>query len=344
MSISFLFSYPYIIGTIPILILLSFIVSYIILLILGLICYLRAMCHFKRKDKNYSGKHILIFGGSSGVGQALAYRLSRQGVYLSLASRSEAKLRSTQEQCLSINSNTKCDYYICDVTKEEDVKITLKQCINKNGYPSLIVNSAGIAHPGFIEEIEYEQYERDMNLNYFGALRVIKEAKILYDIEDKKDNVDIVCIGSVLGLIGSIGYSAYAPTKFAMKGLLDSLRFEFLGTKISLHYFAPSNMDTPGLAIENKNKPKLVSDMENNVQTVTGDYAAHTLLCNMDKYVITTEADLELLKTSTHFMGKHSLLDMMLAPFAALAVSFTRKGIEGNIMKNIRNKKDSLLY
>ena len=344
MSISFLFSYPYLIGTIPIIILLSLITSYIIILLLGLICYLRSMCHFKRKDKNYTGKHILIFGGSSGVGQALAFRLARQGVYLSIASRSEAKLKTTQEQCQSINSNTKCDYYICDVTKVDDVKNTLKQSINKNGFPSLIVNSAGIAHPGFIEEIDYSQYERDMNLNYFGALRVIKETKMLYDIEDKKENVDIVCIGSALGLIGSIGYSAYAPTKFAMKGLLDSLRFEFLGTKINLHYFAPSNMDTPGLAIENQNKPKLVSDMENNAQTVTGDYAAHTLLCNMDKYVITTEADLELLKTATHFMSGHSLLDLLVAPLAAIAICFIRKGIEGNIMKNIRQKKDSLLY
>ena len=98
MSISFLFSYPYLIGTIPIIILLSLITSYIIILILGLICYLRSMCHFKRKDKNYTGKHILIFGGSSGVGQALAFRLARQGVYLSIASRSEAKLKTTQDR------------------------------------------------------------------------------------------------------------------------------------------------------------------------------------------------------------------------------------------------------
>lgn len=334
------FSFPWIFITILLITSFLIISSYLVFVILGGICYLLTFLHFQRKDKNYSGKHILIFGASSGVGEALAYRLSKQGVNLSIAARSENKLKSVQDKCLNNNKNTKCDYYVCDVTKTDNVRSTIQKSIKAFGFPSLIINCAGIAHPGFIEDINYEQYEKDMNLNYFGALRILRESKLMYNLSDKKEKVDIVCVGSALGLIGSIGYSAYSPTKYAVKGLIDSLRFEFIGTKISLHYFAPSNMDTPGFIIENQNKPKIVRDVEDNVQTISADYAAHTLLCNMDKYIITTEPDLELLKNGPHFMGEHFLLDVLLSPLASLAVIFYRKSIERNIQRTQKDKLD----
>ena len=144
-----------------------------------------------------------------------------------------------------------------------------------------------------------ETYIKDMNLNYFGNLKLLKEIINQYKIKKdiiKDDKIDIACVGSCLGIIGSIGYTTYCPTKYALKGLLDSLRFELLGTKINLHYYGPSNMETPGLIEENKNKPKIVSDMESNAKSISADEGAHILLANLDKYMITSEPDLELLK------------------------------------------------
>jgi len=157
-------------------------------------------------------------------------------------------------------------------------------------------------------------------------------------------DIDIVCVGSVLGIIGSIGYTCYSPTKYALKGLLDSLLFEFEKTNIKLHYYAPSNIDTPGLKIENENKPYLVKQMENIVKTSTGDEAAHFLLCNMEKYLITSEPDLEILKNGTSYMNKHNLIDIFMSFFSAVAVSYTRYGIVNNIRfymeKNEKEKMD----
>ena len=74
-----------------------------------------------------------------------------------------------------------------------------------------------------------------MELNYFGNLKLLREIINQYKVkkDNIKDNIDIVCVGSCLGIIGSIGYTTYCPTKYALKGLLDSLRFELLGTKIN---------------------------------------------------------------------------------------------------------------
>ncbi len=313
--------------------------SIIILLLTSVIFYLYTYFYFKRKKIPYENSHILIFGGSSGLGESIAILLSKKGNNISIASRSEKKLKETKEKILKQNPNSKCEYFICDMTITENIKETLINSIKKFGYPKLIINSVGISHPGFIEEISYEQYEKDMNLNYFSSLKMMKEFKKIYDEKKPKEKIDIVFVGSVLGLIGSIGYSCYCPTKYALKGLIDSLRFEFLNENINFHYYAPSNMDTPGLKIENENKPLIVSQMENNVKTISSEDAAYYLLCNLDKYVITTEPDLELLKNSCCFMGGHSFLDFFLVPIAVVGVFFSRLGIEKNIRVNYENKK-----
>ena len=302
--------------------------------------YLMIKFYFFRKVKNLKNKHILILGASSGLGEALCYKIiSQEGVKLSIASRREQELKKVQKKCNEINSKSSCDYYIVDITKESSIKNYIEKSITKFGFPSLIINCAGIAHPGFITELNFETYTSDMNLNYFGNLKLLKEIIEQYKINENKINddiIDIICVGSCLGIIGSIGYSAYCPTKFALKGLLDSLKFELINTKIKLHYYGPSNMLTPGLVQENKTKPKVISDMENNVKNITAEEAADVLLCNLDKYMITSEPDLELLKLSSYYMNENHFIDLLLMPVAILGVIFSRKSIENNIKKNYK--------
>ena len=302
--------------------------------------YLMIKFYFFRKVKNLKNKHILILGASSGLGEALCYKIiSQEGVKLSIASRREQELKKVQKKCNEINSKSSCDYYIVDITKESSIKNYIEKSITKFGFPSLIINCAGIAHPGFITELNFETYTSDMNLNYFGNLKLLKEIIEQYKINENKINddiIDIICVGSCLGIIGSVGYSAYCPTKFALKGLLDSLKFELINTKIKLHYYGPSNMLTPGLVQENKTKPKVVSDMENNVKNITAEEAADVLLCNLDKYMITSEPDLELLKLSSYYMNENHFIDLLLMPVAILGVIFSRKSIENNIKKNYK--------
>ena len=302
--------------------------------------YLMIKFYFFRKVKNLKNKHILILGASSGLGEALCYKIiSQEGVKLSIASRREQELKKVQKKCNEINSKSSCDYYIVDITKESSIKNYIEKSITKFGFPSLIINCAGIAHPGFITELNFETYTSDMNLNYFGNLKLLKEIIEQYKINENKINddiIDIICVGSCLGIIGSIGYSAYCPTKFALKGLLDSLKFELINTKIKLHYYGPSNMLTPGLVQENKTKPKVVSDMENNVKNITAEEAADVLLCNLYKYMITSEPDLELLKLSSYYMNENHFIDLLLMPVAILGVIFSRKSIENNIKKNYK--------
>ena len=308
-------------------------------LIISLFAYIFLIIkfYFFRKEKNFKNKHIIILGASSGLGEALSFRLIKQNIKLSIASRREQELKNVKKKCNELNNKSTCDYYIVDITKESDIKNLFEKSIKKNGFPSLIINCAGIAHPGFINELKMDTYKSDMDLNYFGNLKLLREIINQYKINIgtiKDDIIDIVCVGSCLGIIGSIGYTSYCPTKYALKGLLDSLKFELLNTKLNLHYYGPSNMLTPGLVEENKIKPKIVADMESNAKNISADEAALVLLSNLDKYMITSEPDLELLKISTYYMNENKLIDILLIPVAIIGVIFTRKSIEKNIKKN----------
>ena len=308
-------------------------------IILSLFAYIFLIIkfYFFRKEKNFKNKHIIILGASSGLGEALSFRLIKQNIKLSIASRREQELKNVKKKCNELNNKSTCDYYIVDITKESDIKNLFEKSIKKNGFPSLIINCAGIAHPGFINELKMDTYKSDMDLNYFGNLKLLREIINQYKINIgtiKDDIIDIVCVGSCLGIIGSIGYTSYCPTKYALKGLLDSLKFELLNTKLNLHYYGPSNMLTPGLVEENKIKPKIVADMESNAKNISADEAALVLLSNLDKYMITSEPDLELLKISTYYMNENKLIDILLMPVSIIGVIFTRKSIEKNIKKN----------
>ena len=323
--------------------------SFIIVYLIGYLCYLLTFYHFSRKDKNFHKKHIIIFGASQGLGQAIALRLSKQGCKITLAARKEKLLKETKEKCISNNKETQCEFYKCDINKIENIKNVFNTSYKRFGFPSMIIITAGLASPGYLEDMPYDIYENDMKLNYFGSLKVLKEFKSFYDLNKNdeliinKEEIEIVCTGSVLGLIGSICYSVYCPTKYALKGLCDSLRFEFLGTNIKLHYYAPSNIKTPGFEKENENKPQLCKEMENNVKTISADDAAHYLLNNLDKYVIVTEPDLEICKNGTAFMSEINFIDILIAPFAAIMVFISRLNIDNNIINkknNIKIKND----
>lgn len=65
----------------------------------------------------------------------------------------------------------------------------------------------------------------------------------------------MIYFSSAAACCGMVGYANYAPSKFALRGLCDSLLLEFKPYNIDVHLFLPSNIDTPGFVVENKTKP-----------------------------------------------------------------------------------------
>jgi len=198
--------------------------------------------------------HVIITGGSSGIGKATAKLLASLGYNLSLIARNPQQLQiaKAEIEASKLNISQTVQVFSADVSDCHAIQQAITEAIATSGTPDILITSAGIAHPGYFQDIPLEIFERTMGVNYFGALYSIKA--VLPAMQQQKKG-HIVLISSGAGLIGIFGYTAYAPSKFALRGLGESLRQELKqdGIKVSLVY--PPDTDTPQLAQENLTKP-----------------------------------------------------------------------------------------
>mmetsp|Transcript_8562 Transcript_8562/g.24574 ORF Transcript_8562/g.24574 Transcript_8562/m.24574 type:complete len:349 (+) Transcript_8562:119-1165(+) len=203
---------------------------------------------------NPSGKHVLITGGSDGLGLSLAEEWRKYGATVSLVSRSEAKLAAAKESLEKKFSSSlgRVATFAADTTKLDELESAISAAEQHNGPISILICNAGFSKPGYFVEQPIEEFERVMQVNYFGTVHTVKVVapKMLARKEGH-----ICIIGSGLCLVGFTGFSAYAPTKWALRGLADCLRNEFVGTGVSVSIAYPPDTDTPGYKTEMETKP-----------------------------------------------------------------------------------------
>lgn len=201
---------------------------------------------------SFRGQHVLITGGSSGIGLALALQLASEGAKLSLLARDPRKLEAAKNVFLEKVPGANVALIPCDVTKQADVGDSFGAAEKANGPIDILITSAGIARPGYFGELPIEVHERTMAVNYFGTLYCVKAVT---PGMVGRGRGSIVMISSGAGLVGLFGYTAYSPSKFAVRGLAESLRGELAGTGVAVTLVYPPDTDTPQLADENLTKP-----------------------------------------------------------------------------------------
>jgi 3-dehydrosphinganine reductase len=198
------------------------------------------------------GKHVLITGGSSGIGLALAQRCVASGARVSLVARVEAKLAAARAAILAATPEATVGVASADVAVESEVLRAISLAEGAQGPVDVLVTSAGTSRPGKFEELPVEVFKQSMAVNYFGTLYPVKA---LVPAMRRRGSGAVILISSGAGLTGLFGYSAYAPSKFALRGLAESLRAELKGTGVQISIVYPPDTDTPQLAEENLTKP-----------------------------------------------------------------------------------------
>ena len=116
----------------------------------------------------------------------------------------------------------------------------------------MLVACAGSAHPGYFEQLDDAVFREQMEVDYFGTLHAVRA---VVPSMMTRGRGHLVLVSSTAGLIGVFGYSAYAPAKFAVRGLAETLRPELAPHGIVVACAYPPDTRTPGFDRENELKP-----------------------------------------------------------------------------------------
>ncbi|KAM8967702.1 3-ketodihydrosphingosine reductase [Pelodytes ibericus] len=215
------------------------------------------------KPLKLAGAHVVVTGGSSGIGKCIAIECFQQGAFITLVARDESKLLQAKKEIEKYSINDK-QVVLCisvDVSKDyRQVENVIKQAQEKLGPVDMLVNCAGTSIAGHFEDIEIDRFGKMMEVNYLGS--VYPSRAVISTMKERRMG-RIVFISSQAGQLGLYGYTAYSPTKFALRGLAEALQMEVKPYNVYVTVAYPPDTDTPGFAEENKSKPletRLISE------------------------------------------------------------------------------------
>ncbi len=195
---------------------------------------------------------MLITGGSSGIGKAIATEAIRQDVNVFLVARDPIKL----DQAVADLSAIKDGAQVAAASVSVDDSAALASAVIKaeslHGPIDLLVNSAGVSLPGYFEDLTMEDFSHLIEINYLGTVRAIQA--VLPSMKNRRQGW-IANVSSVAGFKGFFGYTAYCGSKFAVSGFSEALRVELDRYNVGVSLVCPPDTRTPMLDNEEGTKP-----------------------------------------------------------------------------------------
>ncbi|WJM09941.1 SDR family oxidoreductase [Paenibacillus sp. PK1-4R] len=184
----------------------------------------------------------LITGTSSGFGMLTAITLAKQGYRVVATMRDLSRREELVKLAKRAGVAKRLQYVQLDVTDAESVQKAVRSVLLNNSRIDMLVNNAGFAVGGFIEEVSMEDWRRQMETNLFGLIAVTRA--VLPVMREQKQGL-IINLSSVSGLSGFPGYAPYAASKFAVEGFTESLRHEMSSFGVRVVLVEPGAYRTP---------------------------------------------------------------------------------------------------
>lgn len=193
-------------------------------------------------------KVVIITGGSSGIGRALAYEFGRKGSKILITGRNQEELART---AAALKEKGIIAHYVsADVSLPADNKVMAEEAMKIFGRIDILINNAGISMRAIFEEVDPDVIKKVMDINFYGVVYATKFCLP----EIIKNRGSIVGISSIAGFRGLPARTGYSASKFALNGFLESLRTELL--KSGVHVLTAC----PGFTTSNIRKRSLTED------------------------------------------------------------------------------------
>ena len=206
--------------------------------------------------KELKNRNCLITGAASGIGRSFAFALAKEGMNLYITDINIDGLESVKTEIEELGATVHSDR--CDVSKFEDFKTIAENFYSKLGNVDLLINNAGIAISGSIENLEIEDWKKVLDIN---LMSIIYSTKVFVPRMIEKGSGHIVNVSSGSGLFGSTEPLPYITSKFAVVGLSEALFSRLKSSGINVSVIVPTVIKTN---IWNtsviKTPPKLLKD------------------------------------------------------------------------------------
>lgn len=193
-------------------------------------------------------KVVVITGGTSGIGKALAFEFGLKGSKIFITGRDQEALTGTVTELEK--KGIRAQGITADVTIPEDNNRMAGEAIKAFGGIDVLINNAGISMRAIFEEVDPEVIRKVMEINFFGAVYATRACLP----EIMRNRGSIIGISSIAGFRGLPARTGYSASKFALNGFLESLRTELL--KSGVHVLTAC----PGFTASNIRKRSLTVD------------------------------------------------------------------------------------
>jgi glucose 1-dehydrogenase len=198
------------------------------------------------------GKNVLVTGGSSGIGQAIAVRFAREGAnvavnYVSSREKAEETEAEIREVTRCVEEARKCGVKVvllkADIGNETEAVELIRAAIDALGGVDILINNAGIQLESASDQVESRDFNRVLGVNLTGAFFCAREV-IRHFVEANKRG-SIINITSVHELIPKPQFLAYSVSKGGMRSLTRTLALEYAARGIRINSVAPGATVTP---------------------------------------------------------------------------------------------------
>ena len=189
--------------------------------------------------RTFTHRVAVITGAASGIGRALAVALADQGCDLALVDIDGDGLQETSRRVEP--AGRRVSRHIVDVSDKARMQALAAEVESAHGRVDVLVNNAGVSVGGTFEEQSIDDIEWIVGINFWG---VVYGTKVFLPLLHRSDDAYIVNLSSMFGLVGVPRQSTYCATKFAVRGLSESLAAELASTPIRVMSVHPGGIRT----------------------------------------------------------------------------------------------------
>jgi NAD(P)-dependent dehydrogenase (short-subunit alcohol dehydrogenase family) len=226
-----------------------------------------------------AGKRVVISGGSSGIGKALAIQVAKRGASVAILARDAGRLESARAE-IAAAGNGKVIAVSVDVTSDASVEAGAAKVLAELGGIDVLIANQGYARCAPIWETSIDDFQAIMNTNFYGHVRLVKAFVPTFRAQQSGS---ICLVASMLAFMSFYGYGPYSASKHAIVGFSEALRQEMglYNVHVNLHF--PPTTETPGLTEENKTKPPVTWAIEESSRKFTSEQVAASILAGIDQ-------------------------------------------------------------